>query len=99
MTKVTLSSQAQETLLALRGSKQAERLSKAIDSVAASPYKGSNVKSLSGVPGGFRKRVGRFRILYTYVPNELLVRIWIIDIEKDTKKDYRRWMEYILSQL
>jgi len=44
----------------------------------------------------FRKRVGRWRILFTV---DTLFHIWIIDIEKDTKKDYKKWKEYILSKM
>lgn len=35
----------------------------------------------------------------TFHAEENLVRVWIIDVEKDTRKDYARWMKYILGQL
>jgi len=42
----------------------------------------------------FRKRVGRYRILFNFdVLNQ--INIWIIDLEKDWKKDYLRWKLYI----
>ncbi len=59
----------------------------------------SQLKSLSGLENGFRKRVGRCRILFTvhYEKDEL--KIWIIDIEKDTQKDYKKWLSFIHEQL
>lgn len=44
----------------------------------------------------FRKRVWRWRMLFTV---DELFHIWIIDIEKDTKKDYKKWKEYIISKM
>lgn len=41
----------------------------------------------------YRKRVGRRRILCTFLSDTILV--WIIEMEKDTDKDYKRWKEYI----
>ncbi len=85
--------------MSIKGKKLAKQLEEALDDIAVSPVRGSNVTSLFKVPNGYRKRVGRYRILYTFHSGENLVRIWIIDIEKDTRKDYTRWMEYILRQL
>lgn len=45
----------------------------------------------------YRKRVWRWRILFTLASN--IVTVWIIDIEKDTKKDYKKWKDYIISKL
>jgi len=45
----------------------------------------------------FRKRVWRWRILFT--KNNDIITIWIIDIEKDTQKDYKKWKEYIISKM
>ncbi len=41
----------------------------------------------------YRKRVGRWRILCTFSPDT--IQAWIIEMEKDTDKDYKRWKEYI----
>ena len=97
--RLLLSRRARKSLLDLKGTKHAKSLKKALEDIAHSPHKGSNVKNLLKVPGGCRKRIGRYRILYTVHSNENLVRIWIIDMEKDTKKDYARWIGYILNQL
>ncbi|MBI2453901.1 hypothetical protein HYV58_01845 [Candidatus Peregrinibacteria bacterium] len=52
-----------------------------------------NIKKLSGAKNIFRKRVGRWRILFT---NENTVfKIWIIAMEKGTKQDYFKWIMYI----
>lgn len=99
MARLLLSRRARKSLLGLKGTKHAKSLEKALEDIAHSPQRGSNVKNLLKVPGGYRKRVGRYRILYTVHADENLVRIWIIDMEKDTKKDYARWMGYILKQL
>ncbi|MDD5213657.1 MAG: hypothetical protein PHG82_04500 [Candidatus Gracilibacteria bacterium] len=45
----------------------------------------------------FRKRIGRWRILFTI--KNLDITIWIIDIEKDTLKDYKKWKEYVISKM
>lgn len=44
----------------------------------------------------FRKRVWRWRVLFTF---DDLFHIWIIDLEKDTKKDYKKWKNFILSKM
>lgn len=41
----------------------------------------------------YRKRDGRLRILFTI--DWSIITIWIISLEKDTKKDYKIWVEYI----
>ena len=66
------------------------KLQKAIGDIGRSPQKGSGIKPLSRVP---------YRILYTFHVDTTTVRIWIIDMERDTQKDYDRWMAYILKQL
>lgn len=45
----------------------------------------------------FRKRIWRWRILFTI--KNLDITIWIIDIEKDTLKDYKKWKEYVISKM
>ncbi len=45
----------------------------------------------------FRKRIWRWRILFTI--KNLDITVWIIDIEKDTLKDYKRWKEYVISKM
>ncbi|HHT9138752.1 MAG TPA: hypothetical protein ACFYEK_16100 [Candidatus Wunengus sp. YC60] len=41
-------------------------------------------------------RVGRWRILFTV--KHQVINVWIVAIEKDTDKDYKRWIDYIISQ-
>lgn len=42
----------------------------------------------------------RWRILFTESKKEKNVfDIWIIDIEKDTDKDYERWKKYIIQEI
>jgi len=45
----------------------------------------------------YRKRVWRWRILFTINKKELI--IWFIKIEKDTKKDYKLWKNYIIKKI
>lgn len=51
------------------------------------------VKKLVNSESIYRKRIGRYRILFTYKNDR--IDIWLIEIEKDTKKDYKRWVRYI----
>jgi len=44
----------------------------------------------------YRKRVWRWRILFTLEID--CIKVWIIKIEKDTKKDYISWKKYIINQ-
>jgi len=97
--RLLLSHQARTALLKNRQSREKEALMNALDAIAASPLRGANIKHLVHVPDGFRKRVGRYRILYTVHEKVRTVRVWIIAMEKDTKKDYDRWMKYILESL
>ena len=57
-----------------------------------------NVSSIKNIwDWVYRKRVWRWRILFSYWNNEII--IWIIKIEKDTKKDYKVWKTYIISRI
>lgn len=59
----------------------------------------SSVKVLLGISRGFRKRVGRWRVLFTVDEEKKKVTVWIVAIEKDTKRDYGKWVRYIKSNL
>jgi mRNA-degrading endonuclease RelE of RelBE toxin-antitoxin system len=72
------------------------RLADALDDLEQKGLLSSNVKSLKNAPKIFRKRVGRWRVLFTIKAQ--IIDVWIIAIEKDTDKDYRRWISYIASQ-
>ena len=61
-------------------------------------FSSSSVKNIWD--GIYRKRVMRWRILFTESKKEKNVfDIWIIDIEKDTDKDYERWKKYIIQEI
>ncbi|MBE7445855.1 MAG: hypothetical protein HS132_11630 [Planctomycetia bacterium] len=95
MFKLIVNTFAEETLekVSLRDKKTFYRLSKALDELEEKGLQSSNVKSLKNAPKIFRKRVGRWRILF---PVKLqIINVWIVAIEKDTDKDYKRWIDYI----
>lgn len=98
MMQITLYRRAKQTLRDLRDRKMQTRLMHAIDEIAGAPHDGSGSKKLTNLPNGYRRRVGRYRILYTVHNKEKMIRVWIIAMEKDTQKDYQRWMECILRQ-
>lgn len=97
MFQVFLQSLAQAALERLfeRNRGQYNRIEKAIDELSKRGFQTSNIKKLAGTKNIFRKRVGRWRILFTIQSN--ILRIWIIEIEKGTKQDYLRWILYIQS--
>jgi len=88
---------AQETLkkLFLKDKKSFNKISIALDELEKKGLKASSIKKLSSTNKIFRKRVGRFRILFTV--NLKTFNVWIIAIEKDTKKDYKVWIKYITN--
>lgn len=98
MFKLIVNTFAEETLekVSLRDKKTFYRLSKALDELEEKGLQSSNVKSLENAPKIFRKRVGRWRILFTVKLQ--IINVWIVAIEKDTDKDYKRWIDYITSQ-
>jgi len=97
MYEVIIHELAQETLkkLFLRDRKSFDKISISLDGLAKKGLKLSGIKRLSSANKIFRKRVGRFRILFTV--NAKTFHIWIIAIEKDRKKDYKVWIKYITS--
>lgn len=52
-------------------------------------------KKLVGTKNGWRLDFGRYRALFSFSGN--VITIWIIFMEKDTKKDYQRWIAYLLQ--
>ncbi len=98
MFKLIVNTFAEETLgkVSLRDKKTFYRLSKALDELEEKGLQSSNVKSLKNAPKIFRKRVGRWRILFTVKLQ--IINVWIVAIEKDTDKDYKGWIGYITSQ-
>ncbi|MBT4936782.1 hypothetical protein HON22_02590 [Candidatus Peregrinibacteria bacterium] len=72
------------------------RIIKAIEDLEESGVYSSNTKPLRNTDKIYRKRVGRWRVLFTIEKN--IIDIWIIAIEKDTKKDYNKWIKYISTR-
>lgn len=70
-------------------------LIKALDEISDKWLDSSNIKNIWDWV--YRKRVWRWRILFNLSYN--VFNIWIIDIEKDTQKDYQNWKKYIISSL
>jgi len=68
-----------------------------LDEIVLKWINSSNVKNIWDKI--YRKRVWRWRILFTQDSNKNICEIWIIEIEKNTKKDYNKWKEYILYKL
>ncbi|MBI4995082.1 type II toxin-antitoxin system RelE/ParE family toxin [Candidatus Peregrinibacteria bacterium] len=95
MIQISIQRLAQEILQELfdKNQKQYGKIEKAINELAQKGLFASNVKKLTGTKNIFRKRVGRWRILFT-VENEIF-KIWIIAIEKGTRQDYLKWIFYI----
>lgn len=98
MYKLIINTFAEETMERVyqKDKKTFHRLSKALDNLEQKGLRSSNIKSLKNAPKIFRKRVGRWRILFTI--ERQTIDVWIIAIEKDTDKDYKRWITYIASQ-
>lgn len=51
-------------------------------------------KKLIGTKNGWRLDFGRYRALFSFSGN--IITIWLIFMEKDTKKDYQRWIAYLV---
>ena len=96
---IVLSKDSANTLIELRDSKAKVRLEKAIDELGERGLSASNIEKLSDLKNGFRKRVGRYRILFTVEQIKEIIYVWIIEIKKDSKKDYRKWINYIKIHL
>jgi len=95
MFKVLLQESAKKTLDILHetDSKTFQRVIDGLDDLEKNGLKSSSIKRLSNSESIFRKRVGRYRILFTLIARK--IDIWVIEMEKDTKKDYKRWLKYI----
>lgn len=89
---------AQEALERLfdKNQKQYQQIARALDELSQKGLSASKVKKLSGTKNIFRKRVGRWRILFTSEAS--ILKIWIIAMEKGTRQDYLRWIFYIQSK-
>jgi mRNA-degrading endonuclease RelE of RelBE toxin-antitoxin system len=89
---------AEEVLSALvkKDAKTFEKISNALDELEEKGLISTNTKKLLNTNAIFRKRVGRWRILFTSDKN--VFHVWIVAVEKDTKKDYKKWIRLISYQ-
>ena len=99
MYNIILHNIAEEVLFDLVHSnkKEYQVLFEALNEIEEEGFRASNTKSLANTDKIFRKRVRRWRILFTMEGAD--IHIWIIAIEKDTKKDYKKWIKYISYQI
>lgn len=96
MFKLIINEFAEETLekVSQKDKRTFLRLSKALDEMEQKGLQSSNINALKNAPKIFRKRVGRWRILFTL--ERQVINVWIVAIEKDTDKDYKRWINFIV---
>lgn len=95
MAQIIIQCLAQETIEELfdKNQKQYKQIEKALSELAQKGLRASRIKKLAGTKNIYRKRTGRWRILFT-VAGETF-KIWIIAMEKGTKQDYFKWIFYI----
>lgn len=95
MPQILIQRLAQETLEELfeQNQKEYKKIAKAINELGKNGLGSSNIKKLSGTKNIFRKRAGRWRVLFTAEGH--IFKIWIIAMEKGTKQDYFKWIFYI----
>ena len=66
-----------------------------VDQLESHGVRTPHVKKLVGTKNGWRFDFGRYRALFSSSGN--VITIWLIAIEKDTRKDYQRWITYLLQ--
>ena len=95
MAKLLIQRLAQDALesLFVRNRKEYEKIAKSLNELAEKGLRAVHIKKLKGAKNIFRKRTGRWRILFT-VDGEIF-KIWIIALEKGTRQDYFKWILYI----
>ena len=95
MFELVINKFAEDTLnrLSARDKKNFLKIVNALDEIEIKGEKSSNTRLLKNTNGVFRKRTGRWRILFTL--NGKTIDIWIIAVEKNTHKDYKKWINYI----
>lgn len=86
---------AKDTLDYLKNDRNSDlkNITDSLDEIAEKWLSWKNIKNIWD--NIFRKRVWRRRILFTI---DSSFHIWIIDLEKDTKKDYKKWKDYIIPK-
>ena len=82
------------TLKNLQDKRMAGKLLAGIREIRDRGLTASNIKRLGHIKNGYRKRVGRYRILFTAEADRQVIHIWIIEIKKDPR-DYYKWIKRI----
>ena len=98
MYSLEIHKKAKETLdfLKKKNLKELKNIIFFLDEIIVNWLNATNIKNIWD--GIFRKRAWRYRILMTLdKENKNKIHIWIIDLEKDTKKDYKKWKWYIVK--
>ena len=98
MYSLEIHKKARDTLdfLKKKGLKELKNIIIALDEIVENWFNVSNIKNIWDWIS--RKRVWRYRILITSDKKDKnKIHIWIIDLEKDTKKDYKKWKLYIMK--
>ena len=98
MYNLIIHKKARETLDLLKN-KNLDELKKIISSLDSIKDFWINISNIKNIWNSiYRKRVWRYRILMTFdKKDKSVIHIWIIDLEKDTKKDYKKWKMYIMQ--
>ena len=96
MFKIKIHQKAKDTLdeLSKISDKDLKNIISSLDEISDIWLKAKNIKNIWD--SIFRKRNWRWRILFTV---DEMFHVWIIDIEKDTKKDYSKWKNYIIEKI
>ena len=99
MLKIILHNIAEDAVRTLfkRDKRTFEKIKKALDELELKGIKASDVKKLTNTKNIYRKRTGRWRILFTQ--SGKVLDVWIVAVEKDSQKDYNRWIQYITYQV
>ena len=100
MYNLKIHKKAKDTLdyLKIRSIKDLKSIIDSLDEISKKWLDSINIKNIWDWI--YRKRVWRYRILMTFDRNiKKLLHIWIIDLEKDTKKDYKKWKWYIVKYI
>jgi len=98
MYNLKIHKKAKETLDFLKN-KNVKDLKNRIFSLDEITNNGLNISNIKNIWDWiYRKRVWRYRVLITLDKKEkFMIHIWIIDLEKDTKKDYKKWKLCIMN--
>lgn len=73
------------------------RVSDALDDLQEHGLRSRHIKKLTTNKKIFRKRVGRWRLLFTV--DQRIIHVWIIALKRSNEKDYRKWISFISSRV